>query len=59
LEIPATVWESAETKEEIEDWLLAHSPRLMRQLRRIRQKEDLGGQGKPLTEIAKRWNISL
>ena len=58
LEIPTEVWESADTKEEMEDWLLAHNPKLVRQLRQIR-KEDLGGRGKPLSELARKWNIAL
>ena len=59
LEIPTPVWESAETKEELEDWLLAQNPKLIRQLRRIRTQEDTTGKGKPLNEIARRWNITL
>jgi len=59
LEIPTDVWETAETKEELEDWLLAHNPKLVRQLRRIRRQEDLAGRGKPLSEVARRWNIAL
>ena len=59
LEIPTGVWESADTKEELEDWLLAHNPKAVRQLRRIRRAEDVTGQGKPLSEVARRWNINL
>lgn len=59
IEIPREVWETAETKEDIEDWLLAHNPRLIRQLRRIKRNEDLAGQGKTLDEVARRWNIKL
>jgi len=59
LEIPTDVWETAETKEELEDWLLAHNPKLVRQLRRIRREEDLAGRGRPLSEVARRWNIAL
>jgi hypothetical protein len=57
IEIPRGVWETAETKEDIEDWLLAHNPKLIRQLRRIRRHEDLAGQGKTLSDVARRWNI--
>ena len=53
LEIPTEVWESADTKEEMEDWLLAHNPKLVRQLRHIRRKEDLSGAGKSLSELAR------
>ena len=52
LEIPKTIWESAETKEDLEDWLLAHNPQLVDQLRRIRKQEDQVGQGKALSEMA-------
>jgi hypothetical protein len=59
LEIPTTIWESAETKEELEDWLLSQNPKLIRQLRRIRRREDLAGKGKSLNEVARRWHINL
>jgi hypothetical protein len=59
LEIPTEVWESADTKEEMEDWLLAHNPKLVRQLRQIRRKEDLSGAGKSLSELTRKWNIAL
>ena len=59
LEIPTPVWDSAETKEELDDWLLAQNPKLIRQLRRIRTDEDAAGKGKPLSEVARRWNINL
>ena len=32
-EIPTTIWESAEIKEELEDWLLSQNPKLICQLR--------------------------
>jgi hypothetical protein len=59
LEIPTSIWESAETKEELEDWLLSQNPKLINQLLRIRRVEDLTGKGKSLDEIAKQWDISL
>ena len=59
LEIPTGVWESADSKEELEDWLLAHNPAAVRKLRRIRDAEDVAGQGKSLGEVARRWNIKL
>ena len=59
IEIPTVVWETAETKEDIEDWLLAHNPKIVLELLRIRRNEDLAGQGKTLTEVARRWNIKL
>jgi len=59
LEIPTRVWESADSKEELEDWLLAHNPKAVRKLRLIRNEEDVAGQGKSLGEVARRWNIKL
>jgi hypothetical protein len=59
LEIPTTIWESAETKEELEDWLLSQNPKLIRQLRRIRRQEDLAGKGTSLDEVARQWHINL
>ena len=59
IQIPLGVWETAETKEDLEDWLLAHNPRSIRQLRRIRRQEDLAGRGKTLDEVARQWNIKL
>jgi hypothetical protein len=59
LEIPTTIWESAETKEELEDWLLSQNPKLIRQLRRIRRQEDIAGKGKSLAEVARQWHINL
>ena len=53
LEIPTTIWESAETKEELEDWLLSQNPKLIRKLRRIRREEDVAGKGKSLAEVAR------
>jgi hypothetical protein len=59
IQIPMGVWETAETKEDLEDWLLAHNPRIIRRLRRIRREEDLAGRGKTLDEVARQWNIKL
>ena len=59
IQIPKGVWETAETKEDLEDWLLAHNPRMIRQLRRIQRHEDAAGRGKTLDELAREWNISL
>jgi hypothetical protein len=59
LEIPTTIWESAETKEELEDWLLSQNPKLIRQLRQIRRQEDIAGKGKSLAEVSRQWHINL
>ena len=59
IEIPKEVRETAETKEDMEDWLLARNPELLSQLRRIRRDEDLAGKGKALDDVARQWNITL
>lgn len=59
LTIPLQVWETAETKEDVEEWLLAHNRKFIREMRRIRREEHLGGKGRPLEDVAKRWNIAL
>lgn len=42
VEIPISVLESVDTLDELEDWLTAHNPRVMRELRQA-QREDLAG----------------
>lgn len=37
LTIPLQVWETAETKEDVEEWLLAHNRKFIREMRRIRR----------------------
>ena len=59
IEIPREVWETVETKEDLEDWLLTYNPTLLKQLRGIRRHEDLAGKGNPLAKVARRWNITL
>jgi len=59
LETPTAIWESAETKAELEDWLLSQNLRLIRQLRRIRRQEDIAGKGKSLDKVARQWHINL
>ena len=46
VEIPLEVLASIDTLDELEDWLTAHNPRVMRELKRAR-KEDLAGRFKP------------
>ena len=59
IEIPRTVWETADTKEDLEDWLLSHDPSFLAEMRRIRRQQHLRGKGKPLSEVARKWNIKL
>jgi hypothetical protein len=46
VEIPAAVLSSVETLDELQDWLTAHQPQVMAELRQAR-KEDLAGKFKP------------
>ena len=51
ISIPETVLLSAESLDELEDWLAAQNPAFVEELRRIRRDEDLAGQGKTLDEM--------
>jgi len=42
---PISVFETADTKEDLEDWLLSQNPEFIRRMRRAR-KDDLLGKGK-------------
>lgn len=44
LEIPMTVFETAQTKEDLEDWLLSSNPAFIKRMRKAR-KDDLSGKG--------------
>ena len=44
LEIPLTVFETAETKEDLEDWLLSQSPQFIKKIPKAR-KDDLADKG--------------
>ncbi|MHC4177287.1 MAG: hypothetical protein ACYSWU_07265 [Planctomycetota bacterium] len=55
VEIPQSVLISAQSLDDLEDWLAVHNPEFLEQIRRIRNDEDLGNRGKDLKEILKRW----
>ena len=55
VEIPGSVLISAQSLDDLEDWLAAHDPEFLKQIRRIRNDKDLGEKGKDLEEILKRW----
>ena len=57
IKIPIAVFESAENKEELEDWLMAHDPVFIKEMERIKKEES--GKGISLEEAAKKWNIDL
>jgi len=40
--IPLSVWESAETKEDLEDWLLAHNPEFVKRMREAQKEAEEG-----------------
>ena len=42
---PLSVFETADTKEDLEDWLLAQNPEFIKKMRKAR-KDDLRGLGK-------------
>jgi hypothetical protein len=49
---PITVFETADTKEDLEDWLLSQNPQFIRKMRKARQ-EDLLGKGKSWESLKK------
>lgn len=57
IEIPESVLISAQSLDDIEDWLAANNPAFLERMRRIRHDEDLVGQGKDLKELLQRWPI--
>ncbi len=57
VEIPQSVLVSAQSLDDLEDWLSANNPEFLGEVRRIRKEEDLAGSGKDLAEVLKRWPI--
>ena len=57
IEIPQSVLLSAHSLDDVEDWIAANDPEFFREIRRIRNEEDLAGAGKDITEVLKRWPI--
>ena len=55
--IPESVLISAQSLDDLEDWLAANDPEFLERMRRIRNDEDLAGKGKDLGEVLKRWPI--
>jgi len=49
---PVTVFETADTKEDLEDWLLSENPQFLKKMRKARQ-EDLLGEGKSWESLKK------
>ena len=46
VEIPTAVLDSVDTLDELEDWLMANNPAVMRELKQAR-RDDLAGKFKP------------
>jgi hypothetical protein len=57
IEIPQSVLISAQSLDDVEDWLSTNDPEFLSEVRRIRNDEDLAGAGKDITEVLKRWPI--
>ncbi len=57
IEIPESVLISAQTLDDLGDWLAIHNPQFLDRMRHIRDDEDTAEKGKDLTEILKRWPI--
>ena len=57
IEIPESVLASAQTLDDLGDWLASHNPQFLDQVRRIRKEQDLSEKGTDLTEILKRWPV--
>ena len=53
--IPESVLLSAQSLDDLEDWLAVNDPAFLERMRRIRDDEDLADQGKDLAEILERW----
>ena len=49
---PLTVFETAGTKDDLEDWLLAHDQDFIKKVRKAREY-DLNGEGKDWDEVKK------
>lgn len=49
---PLNVFETANSKEDLEDWLLAQNPEFIKRMRKAK-KDDLEGRGKDWEDIKK------
>lgn len=52
IKIPITIFETADTKEDLEDWLFSQNPEFIERMRKARQ-QDLKGIGKDWEQIKK------
>ncbi len=51
---PLTVFKTADTIEDLEDWLLSNNPDFIRRMRKARQ-EDIQGKGKNWEDLKKNY----
>ncbi len=51
---PLTVFKTAETIEDLEDWLLSNNPDFIKRMRKARQ-EDIQGKGKNWEDLKKNY----
>jgi len=52
IHIPVSVFETADTKEDLEDWLLSQDPEFIKKMRKARE-DDLKGAGRDWKQIKK------
>jgi len=57
VEIPQSVLMSAQSLDDVEDWLAVNKPEFLGEIHRLRNEEDLAGSGKDIAEVLKRWPI--
>jgi hypothetical protein len=57
IDIPTAVLISAQSLDDLEDWLAAKNPEFLERIRSIRRDEDLEETGTDLAELIKRWPI--
>jgi hypothetical protein len=49
---PLSIFETADTKDDLEDWLLSQNPKFIKKMRKARQ-EDIQGKGKDWQALKK------
>jgi hypothetical protein len=57
IEIPQSVLVSAHSLDDVEDWIAVNDPEFVKEMRRIRNEEDLADAGKDIADDLMRWPI--
>jgi hypothetical protein len=57
IEIPQSVLVTAQSLDDLEDWIEGNDAQSLSEVRRIRNEEGLAGAGKDISEVLKRWPI--